>query len=176
MLFCTAERLERIPWIAPECVDSGTLSDTKADQWSFGVTLLEICNNGDVPLSSSALAKVSFLQQPQASPACFIPLTSNCNTRTFLTPQQKERFYQQKGRLAEPSSQELASFISMCLTYEPVERPSFRTVLRELTEGMIGRFLLTLAPPSSVFQLFSVHVIEQMWGVFSAHRSCYISR
>uniref|UniRef100_A0A4W6BTP8 Tyrosine-protein kinase n=1 Tax=Lates calcarifer TaxID=8187 RepID=A0A4W6BTP8_LATCA len=97
------ERLERIPWIAPECVDSGTLSDTKADQWSFGVTLLEICNNGDVPLSSSALAK-------------------------------KERFYQQKGRLAEPSSQELASFISMCLTYEPVERPSFRTVLRELTE------------------------------------------
>ncbi|GLD49210.1 non-receptor tyrosine-protein kinase TYK2 [Lates japonicus] len=100
------ERLERIPWIAPECVDSGTLNDTKADQWSFGVTLLEICNNGDVPLSSSALAK-------------------------------KERFYQQKGRLAEPSSQELASFISRCLTYEPVERPSFRTVLRELTEGMI---------------------------------------
>ncbi|MEQ2264578.1 Non-receptor tyrosine-protein kinase tyk2, partial [Xenotaenia resolanae] len=46
----------------------------------------------------------------------------------------KERFYQQKGRLAEPSSQELARFISMCLTYEPDERPSFRTILRELTE------------------------------------------
>ncbi|XP_040014930.1 non-receptor tyrosine-protein kinase TYK2 [Xiphias gladius] len=100
------ERLERIPWIAPECVDSGAPIGNAADQWSFGVTLLEICNNGDVPMSGSALSK-------------------------------KERFYQQKGRLAEPSSQELASFISMCLTYEPVERPSFRTVLRELTEIMI---------------------------------------
>ncbi|XP_023269688.1 non-receptor tyrosine-protein kinase TYK2 [Seriola lalandi dorsalis] len=100
------ERLDRIPWIAPECVDSGAPIGGAADQWSFGVTLLEICNNGDVPMSGSALSK-------------------------------KERFYQQKGRLAEPSSQELASFISMCLTYEPVQRPSFRTVLRNLTELMI---------------------------------------
>uniref|UniRef100_A0A667XMS8 Tyrosine-protein kinase n=1 Tax=Myripristis murdjan TaxID=586833 RepID=A0A667XMS8_9TELE len=100
------ERLERIPWIAPECVQSGAPIGNAADQWSFGVTLLEICNNGDLPMSSSTLSE-------------------------------KERFYQQKGRLTEPSSQELASFISMCLTYEPVERPSFRTVLRELTEIMI---------------------------------------
>ncbi|XP_059204036.1 non-receptor tyrosine-protein kinase TYK2 [Centropristis striata] len=100
------ERLERIPWIAPECVDSGALIGNAADQWSFGVTLLEICNNGDLPMSGSTLSE-------------------------------KERFYQQKGRLAEPSSQELASFISMCLTYEPMERPSFLTVLRELTEIMI---------------------------------------
>ncbi|TNN70030.1 Non-receptor tyrosine-protein kinase TYK2 [Liparis tanakae] len=100
------ERLERIPWIAPECIDSGSPIAIAADQWSFGVTLLEICNNGDLPMSGCTLAE-------------------------------KERFYQQKGRLAAPSSQELASFISMCLTYEPVERPSFRTVLRELTEIMI---------------------------------------
>lgn len=52
------------------------------------------------------------------------------------SPNQKERFYQQKGRLAEPSSQELARFINMCLTYEPEERPSFRKVLRELIELM----------------------------------------
>lgn len=100
------ERLERIPWIAPECVDSGISISSSSDQWSFGATLLEICNNGDLPMSGSTLSE-------------------------------KERFYQQKGRLAEPSSQELAGFISMCLTYEPVERPSFRTVLRELTEIMI---------------------------------------
>lgn len=100
------ERLERIPWIAPEYVDSGASIGSAADQWSFGVTLLEICNNGDLPMSGSTLSE-------------------------------KERFYQQKGRLAEPSSQELASFISMCLTYEPLERPSFLTVLRELTEIMM---------------------------------------
>ncbi|XP_034566404.1 non-receptor tyrosine-protein kinase TYK2 isoform X2 [Notolabrus celidotus] len=97
------ERLERIPWIAPECVESGAPIGNASDQWSFGVTLLEICNNGDLPMSGSTLSE-------------------------------KERFYQQKGRLAEPSSQQLASFISMCLSYEPVERPSFPTVLRKLTE------------------------------------------
>uniref|UniRef100_A0AAQ6A950 Tyrosine-protein kinase n=1 Tax=Amphiprion ocellaris TaxID=80972 RepID=A0AAQ6A950_AMPOC len=97
------ERLDRIPWIAPECVDSGAPIGNAADQWSFGVTLLEICNNGDLPMSCSTLSE-------------------------------KERFYQQKGRLAEPSSQKLATFISMCLTYQPEERPSFRTVLRELPE------------------------------------------
>ncbi|XP_034076247.1 LOW QUALITY PROTEIN: non-receptor tyrosine-protein kinase TYK2 [Gymnodraco acuticeps] len=100
------ERLERIPWIAPECVESGAPIGNVADQWSFGVTLLEICNNGDLPMSGSTLSE-------------------------------KERFYQQKGRLAEPSSQELAHFISMCMTYEPMERPSFLTVLRELTDIII---------------------------------------
>uniref|UniRef100_A0A8C5CE57 non-specific protein-tyrosine kinase n=1 Tax=Gadus morhua TaxID=8049 RepID=A0A8C5CE57_GADMO len=99
------ERLERIPWIAPECVQSGAPIGNTADQWSFGVTLLEICNNGDVPMSGF----------------------------TYL---EKEQFYQQKGRLVEPQSPELASFISMCLTYEPVERPSFRTVLRELSNNL----------------------------------------
>lgn len=69
----------------------------------------------------------------------FFFLTSNYNP-----PKQKERFYQQKGRLAEPLSPELAKFFSMCLTYEPLERPSFRTVLRELTGLIIisQRFLL----------------------------------
>ncbi|KAM9744812.1 non-receptor tyrosine-protein kinase TYK2 [Menidia menidia] len=97
------ERVDRIPWIAPECIDSSAPFGNAADKWSFGVTLLEICNNGDLPMSANTLP-------------------------------QKERFYQQKGRLAEPSSQELARFISMCLTYEPEERPSFLTLLRELTD------------------------------------------
>ncbi|XP_061567061.1 non-receptor tyrosine-protein kinase TYK2 isoform X2 [Cololabis saira] len=100
------ERLDRIPWIAPECIDSVAPTGSAADQWSFGVTLLEICNNGDLPMSGSTLSE-------------------------------KERFYQQKGCLAAPSSQELARFISMCLTYEAEERPSFRTILRELTELML---------------------------------------
>lgn len=97
------ERLERIPWIAPECIDRGVLIDSAADQWSFGATLLEICNNGVVPVS-------------------------NCMCS------EKENFYRKKSRLANPSSEELASFIDMCLTYEPNERPSFRAILRELTD------------------------------------------
>ncbi|XP_067276803.1 non-receptor tyrosine-protein kinase TYK2 isoform X2 [Pseudorasbora parva] len=100
------ERLERVPWIAPECIADGARIGSAADQWSFGATLLEICNNGDLPISG-----------------CTLP--------------EKERFYETQSRLAVPSSQELASFISMCLTYDPAVRPSFRTILRELTEIQI---------------------------------------
>uniref|UniRef100_A0A4W4EDS4 Tyrosine-protein kinase n=1 Tax=Electrophorus electricus TaxID=8005 RepID=A0A4W4EDS4_ELEEL len=100
------ERVERIPWIAPECVPCGALLGSAADKWSFGATLLEICNNGDLAMSGSTLPE-------------------------------KERFYETQSRLAVPSSQELASFISMCLTYDPATRPSFRTILRELTEIQI---------------------------------------
>lgn len=53
-----AERLERIPWIAPEYIDSAVPIGNTGDQWSFGVTLLEICNNGEVPMSGCDLSKV----------------------------------------------------------------------------------------------------------------------
>ncbi|NWV17062.1 TYK2 kinase, partial [Origma solitaria] len=96
------ERVDRIPWLAPECVrDVGSLS-TAADKWSFGTTLLEICFDADVPLKER-------------------------------TASEKERFYEKRHRLPEPSCRELASLISQCLNYSAVERPSFRTVLRDLT-------------------------------------------
>lgn len=52
------ERVERIPWIAPECVPSGAVMGSAADKWSFGATLLEICNNGDLAMSGSTLPEV----------------------------------------------------------------------------------------------------------------------
>ncbi|NXT31520.1 TYK2 kinase, partial [Pelecanoides urinatrix] len=86
------ERVDRIPWIAPECVrDVGNLS-TAADKWSFGTTLLEICFDADVPLKER-------------------------------TPSEKERFYEKRHRLPEPSCKELATLICQCLNYTPVERP-----------------------------------------------------
>ncbi|XP_027765897.1 non-receptor tyrosine-protein kinase TYK2-like [Empidonax traillii] len=52
------ERVDRIPWIAPECVrDVGNLS-TAADKWSFGTTLLEICFDADVPLKERTPSEV----------------------------------------------------------------------------------------------------------------------
>ncbi|XP_037743808.1 non-receptor tyrosine-protein kinase TYK2 [Chelonia mydas] len=97
------ERVDRIPWIAPECVQDVSSLSTAADKWSFGTTLLEICFDADVPLKER-------------------------------TPSEKERFYEKKHRLPEPSCKELAALISQCLTYAPSERPSFRTILRDLTQ------------------------------------------
>ncbi|NXU96244.1 TYK2 kinase, partial [Cettia cetti] len=121
------ERVDRIPWIAPECIrDVGNLS-TASDKWSFGTTLLEICFDADVPLKERTPSEVILVVFPILdgfwgwiwSFCCVFP--------------QKERFYEKRHRLPEPSCRELASLISRCLNYTPVERPSFRTVLRELT-------------------------------------------
>ncbi|NWS78861.1 TYK2 kinase, partial [Crotophaga sulcirostris] len=97
------ERVDRIPWIAPECVwNVGNLSPA-ADKWSFGTTLLEICFDGAVPLKER-------------------------------TPSEKERFYEKRHRLPEPSCEELRALVSRCLSFTPGERPSFRTILRDLTQ------------------------------------------
>uniref|UniRef100_A0A8C5SK75 Tyrosine-protein kinase n=1 Tax=Laticauda laticaudata TaxID=8630 RepID=A0A8C5SK75_LATLA len=97
------ERVDRIPWIAPECIKDVNNLSTAADKWSFGTTLLEICFDADVPLKER-------------------------------TPSEKERFYEKKHHLPEPSFKELATLISQCLNYAPGERPSFRTILRDLTQ------------------------------------------
>uniref|UniRef100_A0A452S2R5 Tyrosine-protein kinase n=1 Tax=Ursus americanus TaxID=9643 RepID=A0A452S2R5_URSAM len=98
------ERVERIPWIAPECLSGGANSlTTAADKWGFGATLLEICFDGEAPLQGRG-------------------------------PSEKECFYQKQHRLPQPSCPELATLTSQCLTYEPAQRPSFRTILRDLTQ------------------------------------------
>ncbi|XP_048097869.1 tyrosine-protein kinase JAK1-like [Alosa alosa] len=44
------ERLDRIPWIAPEYMENHKVVSIAADKWGFGVTLWEICHNGERPL------------------------------------------------------------------------------------------------------------------------------
>ncbi|ERE74928.1 non-receptor tyrosine-protein kinase TYK2 isoform 1 [Cricetulus griseus] len=97
------ERVERIPWTAPECL-SGEASSmgTATDMWGFGATLLEICFDGEAPLQGRR-------------------------------PSEKERFYTKQHQLPQPSCPELATLTRQCLTYEPAQRPSFRTILRDLT-------------------------------------------
>ncbi|XP_073510192.1 non-receptor tyrosine-protein kinase TYK2 isoform X1 [Phyllobates terribilis] len=97
------ERVDRIPWIAPECVRNASYLSTAADKWSFGTTLLEICFNGEVPLKER-------------------------------TASEKERFYEKELGLPEPSCRELADLIGVCHNYNPSGRPSFRTILRDLTQ------------------------------------------
>lgn len=56
---CSPERVERIPWTAPECL-SGEASSlgTATDMWGFGATLLEICFDGDAPLQGRRPSEV----------------------------------------------------------------------------------------------------------------------
>ncbi|NXY12336.1 JAK3 kinase, partial [Pteruthius melanotis] len=43
--------VERIPWVAPECVSAPGSLGLPADKWGFGATLWEIFSGGKVPLS-----------------------------------------------------------------------------------------------------------------------------
>lgn len=56
---CSPERVERIPWTAPECL-SGEASSlgTATDMWGFGATLLEICFDGEAPLQGRCPSEV----------------------------------------------------------------------------------------------------------------------
>ncbi|XP_062993931.1 tyrosine-protein kinase JAK1 isoform X3 [Elgaria multicarinata webbii] len=51
------ECVERIPWLAPECVEDTKKLSVAADKWSFGTTLWEICYNGEIPLKDKTLAE-----------------------------------------------------------------------------------------------------------------------
>lgn len=51
--------VDRIPWVAPECVRDPKALALEADRWSFGATLWEIFSSGAVPLSALEPSKVS---------------------------------------------------------------------------------------------------------------------
>lgn len=49
--------LERIPWVAPECIVDPKNLSLATDKWSFGTTLWEICSGGEKPLANMDSSK-----------------------------------------------------------------------------------------------------------------------
>lgn len=50
--------LDRIPWVAPEVLETPDNLTLDCDKWSFGATLWEIFNSGEAPLPGWDLDKV----------------------------------------------------------------------------------------------------------------------
>ncbi|XP_069504843.1 tyrosine-protein kinase JAK3 [Ambystoma mexicanum] len=62
--------VERIPWVAPECVEDPKHLALESDKWSFGITVWEIFNGGSMPLSvREPYGKLQFFQRQQQLPA-----------------------------------------------------------------------------------------------------------
>ncbi|XP_007896987.1 tyrosine-protein kinase JAK2 [Callorhinchus milii] len=63
-------RIDRIPWVAPECIGNPRNLSLESDKWSFGTTLWEIFSPGDLPLNSlEPSQKLQFYQDYLRLPA-----------------------------------------------------------------------------------------------------------
>ncbi|XP_053906555.1 tyrosine-protein kinase JAK3 isoform X1 [Cuculus canorus] len=62
--------VERIPWVAPECLSEPKSLSLPADKWSFGATLWEIFSGGNMPVSLlEPQKKLEFYQNSLQLPA-----------------------------------------------------------------------------------------------------------
>uniref|UniRef100_A0A6Q2Y8A7 non-specific protein-tyrosine kinase n=1 Tax=Esox lucius TaxID=8010 RepID=A0A6Q2Y8A7_ESOLU len=66
-LSCLPECVERIPWIAPECLEEDPALSVAVDKWGFGATLWEICYEGEVPLKDKKLIEKEMFYSAQCS-------------------------------------------------------------------------------------------------------------
>lgn len=110
---CPASGVSSIKWKRPE----------QAPAWSASLLCVScVCLS---PVRRGVICLGAHVQQRGAHPHWPLSL-------------QKERFYQQHHRLPVPSCPELAALTGRCLAYEPAQRPSFRTILRDLTRLQPG--------------------------------------
>lgn len=49
---------DRIPWVAPECLQEARTLGLEADKWGFGATVWEVFSGVTVPISTLEPAKV----------------------------------------------------------------------------------------------------------------------
>lgn len=50
---------DRIPWVAPECLQEARTLSLEADKWGFGATVWEVFSGVPMPISTLEPAKVS---------------------------------------------------------------------------------------------------------------------
>ncbi|XP_063795243.1 tyrosine-protein kinase JAK1 [Pseudophryne corroboree] len=146
------ERVERIPWIAPECVNDSRILSVAADKWSFGTTLWEICFNGEVPLKDKTLAEKERFYEgcfmlPKPSCEELANLIINCmnydtNRRPFF------RAIMREINKLEEQNPDIVSETSLSAQVDPsLFEKRFLKRVRDLGEGHFGKVELCRYDP-----------------------------
>ncbi|XP_048018462.1 tyrosine-protein kinase JAK1-like [Megalobrama amblycephala] len=150
------ECIERIPWIAPECVNNPKALSVAADKWGFGTTLWEICYNGEVPLSEKKLSEKERFYE-----VCGTLVTPSISELADLISQcmnydpRKRPFFRaivrELGRIKEQREKELP-IISGEIPPQETDPADFKRrflkKIRKLGEGNFGMVELCMYDPN----------------------------
>lgn len=134
---------DRIPWVAPECLQEAQTLGLEADKWGFGATTWEVFSGGPAHITSLEPAKVRTGGVGLRSPVweggvgrVELNHVMGISTPNGTLVPQKLKFYEDRGQLPALKWTELAGLIAQCMAYDPGQRPSFRAILRDLN-GLI---------------------------------------
>ncbi|XP_051554303.1 tyrosine-protein kinase JAK1-like [Myxocyprinus asiaticus] len=150
------ECIDRIPWIAPECVNNITALNVAADKWGFGTTLWEICYNGEVPLRDKKL-----LEKERFYEVCGTLVTPSISELADLISQcmnydpRKRPFFRaivrELDRIKEQREQEI-DILSGVIPPQETDPTDFKRrflkIITELGKGNFGVVDLCLYDPN----------------------------
>uniref|UniRef100_A0A673HTA9 non-specific protein-tyrosine kinase n=1 Tax=Sinocyclocheilus rhinocerous TaxID=307959 RepID=A0A673HTA9_9TELE len=143
-----AECIDRIPWIAPECVKNPKALSIAADKWGFGTTLWEICYNGEVPLREKKL-----LEKERFYEVCGTLVTPSISKLADLISQcmnydpKKRPFFRAIVRELDEKDLHLTESIPPQETDPTDFKSRFLKKIRKLGEGNFGMVELCLYDP-----------------------------
>ncbi|TRY97555.1 hypothetical protein DNTS_002592 [Danionella cerebrum] len=149
------ECIERIPWIAPECVNNFKALSIAVDKWGFGTTLWEICYNGDTPLCEKTLSeKERFYEVCGTLVIPSISELADLISQCMNYDPKKRPFFRailrELGRIKEHREQELP-IISGSVPPQETDPADFKSrflkKIRKLGEGNFGMVELCLYDP-----------------------------
>ncbi|CAH2310930.1 tyrosine- kinase JAK1 isoform X1 [Pelobates cultripes] len=146
------ERVERIPWIAPECVEDCKILNVATDKWSFGTTLWEICFNGEVPLKDRTLA-----EKERFYDGCFMLVAPACKELADLINQcmnydpNRRPFFRAIMREINKLEEQNPDIVSEITPHAEVDptlfEKRFLKRVRDLGEGHFGKVELCRYDP-----------------------------
>ncbi|KAA0718881.1 Tyrosine-protein kinase JAK1 [Triplophysa tibetana] len=149
-----AECIDRIPWIAPECVINPKALGIAADKWGFGTTLWEICYNGELPLCDKKLSeKERFYEVHGTLVTPSISELADLITQCMNYDPRKRPFFRavvrELDRIKEQREQELVSGeIPPQETNSTDFNRRFLKKIRRLGEGNFGMVELCMYDPN----------------------------
>uniref|UniRef100_A0A8C7S316 Tyrosine-protein kinase n=1 Tax=Oncorhynchus mykiss TaxID=8022 RepID=A0A8C7S316_ONCMY len=179
------ECVERIPWIAPECVRDSQVPSVAVDKWGFGTTLWEICYDGEAPLKDKKLIEKEMFYSAQCSlvtPDC--PQLGELITKCMTYDPKRRPFFRAIVRDLTGVAEQNPALPPGRVPIQEVDPTVFETrflrKIKDLGEGHFGKVELCQYDPrgDGRGQLVAVKSLKpesrgQLWREIDTMRELY---